>query len=58
MWGRCHGQPARVVRVKPGSSQARPPYQEAVLASGGRSVKSHHGSLSPASPQASSVPWS
>src|SRR4029434_8528798 len=46
---RCHCQPARLVILKPCSIQARTPYQQAVLASGGRSVKINHGSLSPRS---------
>ena len=55
MWVRCHGQPARLVILKPCSIHARNPYQQAVLASGGRSVRITHGSLSPASQQASRV---
>src|SRR5205807_3064829 len=52
-WGirvRCHGQPARLVSVKPCSIQARRPYQQAVLAAGGSAVRSTHGSCSPGSP--------
>ena len=45
MWVRCHCQPARLVILKPCSIQARNPYQQAVLASGGRSVRINHGSL-------------
>jgi len=42
---RCHGQPARLVNLKPCAIQARRPYQSASLASGGRSVRITHGSL-------------
>src|SRR5882724_11679851 len=45
IWVRCHCQPARLVILKPCSIQARKPYQPAVLASGGRSVRINHGSL-------------
>ena len=55
MWVRCHCQPARLVIFNPCSIQARNPYQQAVLASGGRSVRSNHGSLYPGSQQASRV---
>ena len=44
--------------LKPCSIQARNPYQQVVLASGSRSVRSNHGSLYPASQQASSVQYS
>ena len=58
MWVRCHCQPARLVILKPCSIQARNPYQQAVLASGGRSVRINQGSLYPPSQHASSVQWS
>ena len=45
MWVRCHCHPARLVILKPCSIQARKPYQQALLASGGKSVRSNHGSL-------------
>jgi hypothetical protein len=45
-----------LVIVTPCAIHARHPYQQAVLASGGRAVRITHGSLSPASPQASRVP--
>jgi hypothetical protein len=55
---RCHGHPARLVLVKPCSIQARKPSQQAVLASGGTSVRINHGALSLASQHASNVPCS
>src|SRR6266481_5768913 len=58
IWVRCPCQPARFVIWKPCSLQARTPYQQAVLASGGRSGRINHGSLSPASQHASRVQWS
>jgi hypothetical protein len=42
---RCHCQPARFVTLKPCSIQARSLYQHASLASGGKSVRIHHGSV-------------
>lgn len=43
-WGtvlrvRCHCHPARLVRLKPCSIQARSPYYQVALASGGKSVR-------------------
>src|SRR5439155_5989023 len=58
IWVRCHCQPARLVIFKPCSIHARNPYQQAALASGGRSVSINHGSLSPTSQHANSVQWS
>jgi len=55
---RCPCQPARWVLLKPCAIQARTPYQQAVLASGGRSVRSNQGAVSPASQQASRGHWS
>ena len=50
MWVRCHCPPARLVILQPGSIQARNPYQQAVLASGGRSVRINQGSVYPPLP--------
>ena len=49
-WGsvmrvRCHGHPARLVSLKPCSIQARNPYQQASLASGGKSVRINQGAM-------------
>jgi hypothetical protein len=52
---RCHCQPARLMHLNCCSIQARSPYQPASLASGGRSVRISHGSVSPSSQQASRV---
>src|SRR5262252_7200119 len=49
MWVCCPCQPARLVLLQPCAIQARTPYQQAVLASSGRSVRLNHGSVYPAS---------
>ena len=62
-WGsgmrvRCHGPPARWVSWKPGSIQARRPYQQAALTSGGKSVRINQGAVWPSSQPAHRVPRS
>jgi hypothetical protein len=49
-------QPARLVLWKPCALQARSPYHAASLASGGRSVRTSHGSFYPSSHRASRGP--
>jgi hypothetical protein len=49
---RCHCQPARLGIVKPCAIQARRPYQQASLASGGRAVRSSPGAVEPSAHRA------
>ena len=53
---RCPGQPARWVIVQPCAIEARSPYQQASLASGGRAVSLSPGAVSPSAPRANRVP--